>query len=130
MQFYKIIDFGLATFGAMSQHPVSFLNLHKIRGVIACNLGSIDIYVQLYRQVWQPNARWPRVECICNIQGLSYTRVALSSYLFLSIFHSFIAIITSSFIPFQVLILLWEKLYTLYHSSKNLFAIFLVSSNI
>ena len=51
----------------------------------------------------------------CSIQGLSYTCVVLSPYLYLSSFsfswYTFFAIITSSFSPFQVSILLWGKLY-------------------
>ena len=51
----------------------------------------------------------------CSIQGLSYARVVLSPYLYLSSFSfswcTLFAIISSSSSPFQVSILLWEKLY-------------------
>ena len=51
----------------------------------------------------------------CSIQGLSYIRVVLFLYLYLSSFSfswcTSIAIITSTFSPFHVSILLWEKLY-------------------
>ena len=82
--------------------------------------------------------------CVCvftklhlssSIQGLRYTRVVLSLYLYLSNFSfswcTFLAIITSSFSPFQVSILFWGKPYFfLYRSSKFLFLFFNVPSNI
>ena len=49
----------------------------------------------------------------CSIQGLSNTHVVLSPYLYLSSFSfswcTFCAIITSSFSPFQISILIWGK---------------------
>ena len=52
---------------------------------------------------------------ICSIQGLSYTLLVLCLYLYLSNLAirccTFVAIITSSFGPFQISILFWAKLY-------------------
>ena len=57
--------------------------------------------------------------CIYQVvvyRAMSYTRVVLSPYLYLSSFSfswcTFFAIITTSFSPFQVSILLWGKLYS------------------
>ena len=80
------------------------------------------------RVEWQTDLYWiihylVMVECYhllcayfssCSLLGLSYTRMIRSPYLHFFSFSfrcTFFAIITSSFSPFQVSILLWGKLY-------------------
>ena len=64
------------------------------------------------------------------VQRMQYSRVVLSPYQYSSRFSicccTFFASITSSWSPFQVSMILWEKLLLLFYlSSKLLFAIFL-----
>ena len=63
----------------------------------------------------------------CSVQGPNYTCVFLHQYLYLSIRSSVVvhlfAIITASFSPFHISILLWGKLSFFYCSTKFLFVI-------
>ena len=73
---------------------------------------------------WIPGDSWMLYLPSCYIQGLSYTRVVLSPYLYLSSFSfscTFFAIITSFFNPFQVSILPWRKLFCVVQANSNFF---------
>ena len=65
----------------------------------------------------------------CSIQGLSYTHLVLSPYLYLSSlsFSGKFFVTTSSFSPFQLSLLLWGKLY-FFVVQTNSFAIFPLSN--